>query len=79
MAVHAGILHAEGVEALDHYDSRERPDTVHSSVVSRGGDDAGLRAVELAWAHDYEPQGLVRDWIVVGKELGEGHWMILFD
>ena len=77
MAVLAGILHAEGIEVADYRDST-MPDAAHSSVVFHGDDATGQRAVEIAVDHGYEPEGLVRDWAVIGKELGEPHWMMLF-
>ena len=76
MAVLAGILHAEGIEVADYRDST-RPDTAHSQVVFRGDDDTGKRAVEIAWAHGFDVQGLIKDWLVVAGELGEAHWMLL--
>ena len=78
MATLAAVLENEGLEVLDHYDSRERADSVHSSVVFRGDDSDGRKAVELAWEHDYEPQGLVRDWTIWGREFSDPHWMMLF-
>ena len=71
------ILREQGIEVVDHYDSRDRADTVHSSVVFYGDEEVGQRAVEIAWEHGYEPEGLVRDWVVVGKEFGEAHWLLL--
>ena len=79
MAALVAVLEADGIEVVDCYDSREKADTVYSSVVFRGGDGAGLRAVELAWAHDYEPQGLVRDWAIWGRDICEPDWTMLFD
>ena len=76
MAVLAGVLHAEGIEVADYRDSKE-PDTAHSSVVFRGDDATGRRAVEIAIDHGFEPEGLVRDWVVLGGELGEAHWLLL--
>ena len=77
MATMADLLKSEGLEVLDHYDSQS--DTAHSSVVFHGDDNKGKRAVEIAWEHGYEPQGLVRDWVIVGQEFCEPHWMMLFD
>ena len=42
MATLATVLESEGLEVLDHYDSREGADTVYSSVVFRGDDTAGI-------------------------------------
>ena len=77
MATLAATLEAAGVEVLDHHDSKA--DTAHSSVVFRADDAIGRRAVELAWEHDFEPQGLIRDWTIIGQEFCEPHWMMLFD
>ena len=75
MATLAAVLESKGLEILDHCESES--DTAHSQVVFRGDDATGKRAVEIAVDHGFEPEGLVRDWVVVGKELGEGHWMLL--
>ena len=77
MVTLATALEAAGVEVLDHCESRT--DAAHSSVVFRGDDSTGRRAVELAWEHDFEPQGLIRDWTIIGQEFCEPHWMMLFD
>ena len=79
MATLAVALQSAGIEVVDHYDSKERADTVHSSVVFYGDDTAGKRAVGIAWQRGYEPQGLVRDWAIIGQEFCEPHWMMLFD
>ena len=76
MATLAMALKAEGVDVADYRGSKE-PDTAHSSVVFRGDDATGRRAVELGIDHGFEPEGLVRDWVVVGGELGEAHWLLL--
>ena len=77
MAALAAVLENEGVEVVDHRDSRT--DTAHSQVVFRGDDSEGKRAVGIAWQRGYEPQGLVRDWTIIGQEFCEPHWMMLFD
>lgn len=77
MAVLAGVLHAEGVEVAGYHDSRA--DTAHSSIVFYGDDSEGKRAVGIAWQRGYEPQGLIRDWAIIGQEFCEPHWMMLFD
>ena len=77
VAALAAVLKEEGVEVVDHHDSRT--DTAHSSVVFRGDDATGRRAVEMAWQRGYEPQGLIRDWTIIGQEFCEPHWMMLFD
>ena len=79
MVALAAVLEAEGLEVVDHYDSGEKADTAHSSVVFYGDDSAEKRAVKVAWEHNYEPQGLVRDWTIIGQEFSEPHWMMLFD
>ena len=76
MAVLAGVLHAEGIEVAGYRDSTES-NSAHSQVVFHGDDEAGKMAVEIAVDHGFEPEGLVRDWVVVGKELGEGYWLLL--
>ena len=77
MATLATVLKQEGLEVVDHCESES--DTAHSSVVFRGDDATGRRAVELAWEYDYEPQGLIRDWTIIGQDFCEPHWMMLFE
>ena len=77
MAILAAVLEREGLEVADYYDSGA--DTVHSGVVFYGDDAEGKRAVEIAVDHGFEPEGLVRDWTIIGREFCEPHWMMLFD
>ena len=79
IAALAAVLEVEGIDVADHSDNEEEMDAPNSSIVFCGDDLAGGRAMELAWAHDYQPQGLARDWMIVGGEMAEPHWMMLFD
>ena len=78
MAELAVALIVEGVEVADYLDN-EGKETAYVSVAFYGDDSVGLKAVQIAYRHDFQPQGLVRDWVVVGPELGESHWLMLFD
>ena len=73
MVALAVVLEANGIEVCQHSED------ALSMIVFRGDDTTGLMAVELAWAHDYHPQGLVRDWIIAGEEICEPDWTMLFD
>ena len=79
MAALATVLEQAGIETVDQYESDGREESPYSSVVFYGDDGAGIRAVKVAQEHDYHPQGLVRDWAIVGDEICEPHWMMLFD
>ena len=79
MATLAAALQSAGIEVVDHYENDGAEESPYSSVVFYGDDGTGMRAVELAWEYDYEPQGLIRDWTIIGQEFCEPHWMMLFD
>ena len=78
MAGLAAAMRTEGIDVADHYDNEGSMYAPHSAVVFHGDDSTGVRAVEIAWEHGYEPEGLVRDWVIWGREIGEPDWVILF-
>ena len=75
----AQVLKAEGIEVADCLDNEGKQETAYASVAFYGDDSAAIKAVQIAYRHDYQPQGLVRDWVVIGPELGESHWLMLFE
>ena len=73
----AVALRHEGIDVSHHYEAGS--DYGLPVVVFRGDDGAGMRAVEVAWRYGYEPQGLVRDWTIWGRDISEPDWTLLFE
>ena len=79
MAALAEALEAGGIERADFLDNEGKEETTYASVAFYGDESAGRRAVEVAWSSGFQPTGLVRDWMIVGEEICEASWLMLFD
>ena len=79
MAALAEILRAEGVEIVWHCEPEGNRLDSDAVMVFRGGDDAGMQALRVAWAHGYYPYGMQKDWTLCLEEIAEPDWVLLFD
>ena len=73
----AEILRAEGIAVVQH--TSHDDDAPWSEVEFRGTLSDGMRAVELAQAHGYDPQDLVARWPIWGGDVLQPEWTLLFD
>ena len=73
------VLQAGGIEVSDHHEGGGARYGAMPVIVFRGDDGAGFRALELAWEHDYEPQGLIRDWTIWDRDVCEPDWTLVFE
>ena len=79
MAALAAVLEAEGIEVCQQVEGDGNEYGEHPLIVFEGDEGVSRRAVELSWAHGYQPQMLSGEWMIVGREFSDPHWTMLFD
>ena len=79
MASLVAVLEADGIEVCQHSEGDGREYGELPCIVFEGNEGTTKRVTELAWAHDYRPQGLTGDWMIVGKKFSDPHWTLTFE
>ena len=75
----AGILEAEGMEIVWHCEPEGNRLDSDAVIVFRGGDNAGMEALRVAWKHGYHPHCMQQDCTLCLEEIAESDWVLMFD